>query len=560
MHNNIVIHHNNIDLNLFSKRIKFLSTVDVDSYISTNIINQLVKKDFEVIFIKDNLSSNYLELLGLRVAYHIRLSTELGEKRYLPIVILSDINSHTLNLLEPMANILFTKNIFIISNTKEAIKEFYQKDIAPLTKEQYRQKFLDKIIIEKTKDTSGNHDIANKWSIYKWSDSLKVESETVDQNNAKIKNMLYFKYLKAKSLKKEISDNAITTPTKKGKVLLIDDEWDAGWSDILIKIFASNQDINFETFEYDYKDKTNFNLIVQLKYKALKEQISKSDVVILDLRLLNSDHENEDMDNFSGIKILKKIHEINAGIQVIMLTATSKSTILEKLYEYKILGYIKKEHPDDKNISTIENINKFIRLVDEGLNKKYLKTAYEIKSKISNILQNDIFSQYVDDIEHYKTNLGKLHKENSYIFDILNNENNNKFNYAMVSIATSLEAIISILLYENSSEVLFWDKERAFLNSRSRLEDKITKILEKLGNTDDIDLSDLIKHRNSYMHSNKKYREVTKENIIEWFEKLLQIFDIIANPPNYIKYDKKNAKLEENIITPGGLRIKSRIR
>jgi hypothetical protein len=54
------------------------------------MIIDLKEKDFEVLFIKDNLSSNYLELLGLRVAYHIRLSSELGNKRFVPIIIISD--------------------------------------------------------------------------------------------------------------------------------------------------------------------------------------------------------------------------------------------------------------------------------------------------------------------------------------------------------------------------------------------------------------------------------------------------------------------------------------
>lgn len=73
-----------------------------------------------------------------------------------------------------------------------------------------------------------------------------------------------------------------------------------------------------------------------------KIQEFNPDVVILDLRLSQSDHENEDINSYTGIKILQKIHEINAGIQVIMLTATSKSTILEKLYEKDIRLYQKR--------------------------------------------------------------------------------------------------------------------------------------------------------------------------------------------------------------------------
>ena len=80
--NNIVIHNNNIDLFLFENDIPFDSTDNIDKYISEKIIPELLGNDFDRIFIKDNLSLNYLELVGLRVAYHIRLSQELGEKRF----------------------------------------------------------------------------------------------------------------------------------------------------------------------------------------------------------------------------------------------------------------------------------------------------------------------------------------------------------------------------------------------------------------------------------------------------------------------------------------------
>ena len=91
---------------------------NLDEYISKKIIKKLINKEVDIIFIKDNLSDNYLELYGLIVAYHIRLSQELDNKRYLPIVILSDLDGYTLNKLEPIAKILFTKNIFLDSNSE----------------------------------------------------------------------------------------------------------------------------------------------------------------------------------------------------------------------------------------------------------------------------------------------------------------------------------------------------------------------------------------------------------------------------------------------------------
>ena len=114
MSKTVLIHNDNIAVeDYFSDSVKFKARFsDIDKYISLDIIEALKEKEFDVIFIKDNLSSNYLELYGLRVAYHIRLSQELNNKRFKPIVILSDIDVYMLNKLTLMANILFTKYIY----------------------------------------------------------------------------------------------------------------------------------------------------------------------------------------------------------------------------------------------------------------------------------------------------------------------------------------------------------------------------------------------------------------------------------------------------------------
>ena len=527
----LVIHHDNIcSFELFEDIEKFNANEDIDKYISEMIID-LTEKDFEVVFIKDNLSSNYLELLGIRVAYHIRLSSKLGNKRFIPIVIISDFSAEQLCRFDEIANILFTPNIYLCKNTKEDIEKYQQIELYNLSLEEYNQEFLSKIKINPPKDTSGSHNIANKWSIYKWAEFLKCESDAIDKNKSEIENELYFKYLKAKYLKDMNNTLEIIKPTKKGNVLLIDDEWNKGWSDVL-KNALQKDGLEFDTFEYDFKDKSNFNLIVQLNHKKLKEQVEKSDVVVLDLRLLESDHENEDIDSYTGIKILQKIHEINAGIQVIMLTATSKSTILEKLYEKKILGYIKKEHPEDKSIDTVENINKFINLVDKGLKRKYLKEVFYIQKSIKNILSNDIFAQYSLDLDFYEPFWIKLEKESTNIFDILDNERENSFIYAMVSISSSLETILSIFVRENkNSDDQFWDNE-FFYSEYKSMRSKLNILFNyKLGyENNDIDMEKLIKKRNDYMHS-RKLISVNSQEIVSWFAKLLKMIEIIETPP-----------------------------
>jgi len=533
----IVIHCNNVVDVEFENDIHFTTDDDVDAYISNKIIKELKSKEFDTIFIKDNLSSNYLELYGLRVAHHIRLSSELGDKRFIPIVIISDFDEAALCRFSFEANILFTEGIYLCKNTKEDILYLQSLELKGLSEENYKD-FLNQIEVSPPKDTSGSHDIANQWSIYRWAEFLDVDTEVIKTNKEAIENKLYFKYLKALNFQKHSENKRMTEPTKKGKVLLIDDEWNKGWTDIIAKVLENDQ-IQFNSLNYEYKDK-EFNSLSYKRIEILIKQFDP-DVVLLDLRLAQSDHENDDIESYTGIKLLEKIHEINAGIQVIMLTATSKSTTLEKLYEKKILGYIKKEHPEDTSIDTVENINKLISLVDRGLDRKYLKTIYQTMNKIHDILKNDIFAQYGIASEKYEPFWKKIIVEVESIFDILDSNSKNRFLYAMVSISSSLEAILSVFI-PNDRNMIFWDNE-IYDCDYNALRCRITALFLKLGSDENFDMSVMIDKRNKYMH--KKPVNVKEEEIVNWFKKLHTMIQIIQNPPNLKKYDKNN--LLENL-------------
>lgn len=116
---NILIHYDNVIDSEFEINIKF-NGEDIDKYISNYISKELQNKGVDKIFIKDNLSSNYLELYGLRVAYHIRLTTELENKRFAPIVIISDFDEATLNRFSQDANI-FLQRVYIYVKIQKRI-------------------------------------------------------------------------------------------------------------------------------------------------------------------------------------------------------------------------------------------------------------------------------------------------------------------------------------------------------------------------------------------------------------------------------------------------------
>lgn len=523
MNKSLIIHNNNVaNIDKYDDEIRFLSIKDT--------LDTLATKEFDVIYIKDNLSPNCLDFLGLVLSYHIRLTAKL---RYVPIVILSDLDGFTLSKLTNYAQILLTKNTFLNQ----------QPNILPkFDSNNYVAEFLDKIEVERPQDTSSNHDIANEWSIYRWAEYLNVKSDATKTNKSKIENMLYFKYLKALYAKNENTIKKIIKPKNKGKVLLIDDQWANGWNDILSSALNS-KNVEFASLEYKYKDKSYWSIPANISKKI---EDFKPDVVVLDLRLIQSDHETDDIDNYSGIKILQKIHEINAGIQVIMLTATSKSTILEKLYEKKILGYIKKEHPDDISIDTVENINKLVRLVDKGLERKYLKEVFSMQNEI---LSLNIFKELAlsFDMDKKDKKLFELKNTVSRIFETLDSNIPKSFVYGMLALYKCIEIINDYFIYEQYDHKekkfkAYWIENNKIIynNGNASVNNKIKSVVnlfdignQKMqGHIDEISCS-----RNYEIHSgeikslcrDKVVQNPNEKHIVEWFNMIKIILVSISN-------------------------------
>ena len=408
---------------------------DIDNYISKVFIPSIQDKEMDILFIKDSLSKNYLDFLGLRLAYHIRLSEEIGEKRFIPIVILSDLDGYNLNKFTSLARVLFTKNIFIGDNSPHTI-EFYKNNLAIHEDFQnnFQENFLDIIEIEAPKDYLSSHSIANEWSIYRWGKYLNITNENIENN---ISSMLYFKYLTNKYPIEEACSFTPDTLTQTGKVLYIDDEWEKGWKNIFEHLF---EPIDFQCLEKEYKDKEVDKIIEFVKAKI---QDYNPDTVILDLRLHDDDFkEDVNIDNLTGIQILKIIkEEINRGIQCIALTASQNSLILEKLYEYDIVGYVKKEHPNNYKIDTKENINKVVSLVDKGLENKYLKYIWRIQEEIKSLQGFTITNE--------ENLISELFTNSQFVFDILNGKAENKMNMAVLTIYKCFEVIVNIYINEN---------------------------------------------------------------------------------------------------------------
>lgn len=512
----LIIHNENIfNLDKYEEKIRFLDIND-----TLKVLNE---KNFDVIYIKDNLTLNCLDFFGLVLAYHIRLTDKLQEKRYLPIVILSDLDEFTLVKLTDYAKIFFTKNTFL-NQLPKVVSKFDNSN--------YYESFLNKIEIEKPKYTSSNHDISNEWSIYRWAEFLKVDSEAINQNKSKIKDMLYFKYVKAKyPIPKKTGLSIVPkSPSSQGNILYIDDESQKGWRDIFEKYFSKSENIKLTIPEFEYKD-ASYEMIEEMVKKQLNSIFF--DLILLDMRLIKNDHEQQNENELSGMKLLSFIKSFNPGIQVVLLTASEKSKILNKANEYNILGYIKKESPKDDIAYSKAAFKKLTVYVDNGLEKKYLKDIWNIQQ---NILKLEILNQE-------KFNQIKIEIES--IFEILQSDMNNKFIYSMLSIFKTIEILISFYIEEKNevkNKFAYWIETNQKIKSVKKDEyfpkdtksddkndstlNKIRVILyEKLDLKDKKihdDLINLVEIRNNTIHpdKNKNLPKIDKNLLLDWFGNL----------------------------------------
>ncbi len=519
MNNTLLIHYDNVPrLEEFKSRIKFdIGTSGVDEYISNTIIGEIRNKSFELLIIKDSLSDNYLDLFGLRLALHIRLSQELGRKSLVPILILSDLNGCLLNKLSPSARILFTKNTYISPNSTQSIESFQKRELCFLTHEEFAKDFLDQIMIEAPKDTT-RHSIANEWAIYRWADYLNInDSKTINQNKAEISSKLYFKYLVARYPlpKKRGIRFAPTNPATSGKILYIDDQWNLGWQEIFGKYLGSVENIDFKTLREIGKD-TQFNELKELVRNYIDSY--DPDLIILDMRLVSADINTKKPKNISGIKLLKMIREeISPGIQVIMLTASGQSLLLDKANQYNILGYIKKEHPEDQSLGTKESFNLLKKLIDEGLERKYLKMVWKIQQKILGLplLKNEKYKPIKIEIES--------------VFTILDSDMKRNNIYATLAIYKCIEIINNIFIHEDYGQA-YWNGRKIKIEKidgkMTSSKNKIINILHKRLSLNKFDktINNITKKRNKAIHSSEDIY-IQENNILDWFKMLSDILE-----------------------------------
>lgn len=363
-----------------------------DLIVSDNYLDEKVKewfgaREYDAIFIPLCFGPTLADFNGLRFATHIRCTETLNQTKNIFLYSFADYQEI---IGDQYFDILKTKNIELIDYTKAGFYNAVLFPSQPLRKIDLSRE-IKKLKLEPPKNYEDNHSVANEWAIYRWSNVLDAFDKDIERIVNKVNSHLYFKYLKTIYPQDKASilleDKLQLNYSGEPKVLYIDDEAEKGWYEIFCKIIEDINEISFEHLDDEFNEKSAEE-IVQICAQEVKKQ--KIDIVLLDFRLHRSDFETINPKDVTGLKVLEAIKEINAGIQVIVFSATNKIWNFQALAKAGADGFIVKESPQQSEEIdlTLNTINALLSELNGAFKRMFLKGFFEKCLDISQNLLN----------------------------------------------------------------------------------------------------------------------------------------------------------------------------
>ncbi|MFN4915305.1 MAG: response regulator [Sphingomonadales bacterium] len=360
-----------------------------------------------------NVVDHFLNLSGLTLAHHIRLTDNLNFK-HVPIFVYGVIPLDKVLRLSSLSRILLTDNV-IYKNISECD---FTDVIECIKNHEFKERktdlFLQQIQVQPPSDYNSHHSIDNEFALVQWSKALNCYDALPSLFKDEYESQLYFKYLRM--IHKNENKYEINIDIKKilefkikTKVLLIDDDSIKGWG-VFYRALFNGSNVEFKDSEIDFKGSKKEEII-----EAAKNVVSsfKPDILFLDLRLHDSDFvEDITPDNLTGLQILEEVKKFDRGIQVIIITASNKAWNYKNALKYKAYDYIVKDGSSEindvlndlsKNIlicykralflkSISKKVNQLISLIEEN---PLLDTVSENK-KDNQILIKDKLVAYIN--------------------------------------------------------------------------------------------------------------------------------------------------------------------
>jgi CheY-like chemotaxis protein len=403
----ILIHNDNTyllkkfhDNSWLSEKFSPSEKLDIDVQLSGFIDSCVAKRNVSAIFIKITLSTNYLELVGLRMGIHIRLSRIYPDIQNLPIIFLGEEKFEEITRVYKYSEILCSSGVYLVSEGRKEINWFFDAlERGTLKGCQSTESLVQSLKIEPPSNYETSHSVANEWALMRYASMFDFDGD--DENYVSFQKKLgdldypkslHYKVLELKANRQRFKNLKNTIkPEIKGisnkKIGIIDDEFDKGWSDYYNYVLKKNnaQPYYFSGFE---SEATKARLLDQIKQWVLANLQSSNpiDVFIIDLRLHDDDFIEADFENLSGIQIVKYLKTNNPGVQVIISTASNKVWNYQKCIKLGAKYFSVKESPDtfSSRVSTIESFRNFMSQLSQAVSNSFLAELFRVIEDIKN--------------------------------------------------------------------------------------------------------------------------------------------------------------------------------
>lgn len=270
---------------------------------------------------------------------------------------------------------------------------------------------LKRLNVSKPASYKTHHSITNEWSIYRWSKYLSIENIAIQKD---IEEFLYFNYLKAIYPESKIDNPKSFLIAEKGKVLLIDDEVGKGWHTFFKSFLSFSHSVTFDSIGSNFKNLSKEDIIAQTEAK-IKE--FDPDVVLLDLRLHDTDFEDKSPSELTGAKVFEKIKNYNKGIQIVIFSASNK---VWNYLPFASDGVILKESPelsvrDNYTQECIKNMLETLR-ISLGKGCFLSKLFRDVESIKANLPNNDFGSSISKQFDLSFLLISKAETEEQFAF------------------------------------------------------------------------------------------------------------------------------------------------
>jgi len=353
----LVIDDSSVIAKLFEKLVKitFINTKDENIIeVLDEIKKQTRNNNINAIFINAHLKCKDYpyrhQCGGIELLKHIRLTKELGNACLLPIILGTLLPTKYYIRKSPDNVIILSRGckcLFLPKLSNDRLNSAIEK----LKGEKFddfeimKSKIKRYVIFTSEEEAITKHDYQNIVGIKKF---VKEFCEQHDENHPFLQEyqqvfqkslwLKKFEFLGKFPVEESISTSCsiVEKLLKDKKFILVDDEHERGWSYILYSELIKNTTISPDYFkneddqietpdkcflcfrEYENADKFFTNI---------QNNIIPYDLIFLDLRLQTED-KHRNIEELSGIKLLKNIKEFDASVPVIVFTASEKAGLI----------------------------------------------------------------------------------------------------------------------------------------------------------------------------------------------------------------------------------------